>query len=99
MNSQLAEKNREVRQLESELKTRNPQIEEKDREIQALLTEMQALSARLVEREAELSRITSSFGWRLLGRYGQIKYRYLLPIYRLFGHVPAAIKEPNARAE
>ena len=99
MNSQLAEKNREVRQLESELKTRNPQIEEKDREIQALLTEMQALSARLVEREAELSRITSSFGWRLLGRYGQIKYRYLLPVYRLFGHVPAAIKEPNARAE
>ena len=98
MNSQLAEKNREVRQLESELKARNP-IEEKDREIQALLAKMQALKARLGEREAELSRITSSFGWRLLGRYGQIKYRYLLPVYRLFGHVPAAIKEPNARAE
>ncbi len=99
MNSQLAEKNREVRQLESELKASNPRIEAKDREIHALLTKMDALSAQLVEREAELSRITSSFGWRVLGRYGQIKYRYLLPIYRLFGHVPAAIKEHNAHAE
>jgi len=93
INSAVAEKNSEVRQLESELKTRNAQIEENDREIQARLEKMQALSARLAEREAELSRISSSFSWRLLGRYGQIKYRYLLPIYRLFGHAPAAIRE------
>jgi hypothetical protein len=26
--------------------------------------------------------------WRLLSRYGQIKYRYLLPVYRVFGLVP-----------
>jgi glycosyltransferase involved in cell wall biosynthesis len=81
-----------VRQLESELETSKLQNEEKDREIQAL-------SDRLVVREGELSRMTSSLGWRLLGRYGQIKYRYLLPIYRLFGHAPAAIKEPNGRVE
>jgi len=93
MNSAVAEKNREVRQFESEPKIRNSQVEEKDREIQPLLEKMQALSSRLAEREAELSRITSSFGWRLLARYGQIKYRYLLPIYRLFGREPAAIRE------
>ena len=93
MNSVIAEKNSEVRKLESELKTRNPQIEERDCEIRALSEKEQALITMLAEREAELSRITSSFGWRLLGRYGQIKYRYLLPIYRLFGHVPAAVRE------
>jgi len=88
MNSAFAEKDREIRQLESELKTSNPPIEERDREIQALSEKAQVLSALLAEREAELSRMTSSFGWRLLGRYGQIKYRYLLPIYRLLGRAP-----------
>ena len=88
MNSAVAEKDRKIRQLESELKTSNPPIEERDREIQALSEKAQVLSALLAEREAELSRMTSSFGWRLLGRYGQIKYRYLLPIYRLFGRAP-----------
>jgi glycosyltransferase involved in cell wall biosynthesis len=91
--SAVAEKNSEARQLESELKIRIPQIEERDREIQALSEKAQALSDLLAEREAELSRITSSFGWRLLGRYGQFKYRYLLPVYRLFGRAPAAIRE------
>ncbi|MEK6280859.1 MAG: glycosyltransferase [Acidobacteriota bacterium] len=33
-----------------------------------------------------------SLMWRLLGRYGRIKYRYLLPIYRLFGHLPSQPK-------
>ena len=30
----------------------------------------------------------SSLIWRLLTRYGRIKYRYLLPFYRLFGLLP-----------
>jgi len=88
IDSAIAEKNGELRQLQSELNTRNSQLEEKDREIQALLAKVQALGDLLAEREAELSRITRSLGWRLLGRYGRIKYRYLLPIYRLLGRAP-----------
>jgi polysaccharide pyruvyl transferase CsaB len=43
---------------------------------------VQLLSKQLIVKESELTRITSSLGWRLLSRYGQIKYRYLLPVYR-----------------
>lgn len=41
----------------------------------------QTLSTRL---RAKLG----SLIWRLLTRYGRIKYRYLLPLYRLFGLLP-----------
>ena len=40
---------------------------------------MQILSKR--------ARLTSLM-WRMLSRYGRIKYRYLLPLYRLFGESP-----------
>lgn len=45
--------------------------------------EIRTLSAELGEKNEQLRRITSSLGWRLLSRYGRIKHRYLLPIYRL----------------
>ena len=43
------------------------------------------LSAQLDETTAELNRIRRSLGWRVLSPYGRIKYRYLLPLYRLLG--------------
>ena len=46
---------------------------------------LRAQLAQLTEKETQLRRITSSFGWRLLSSYGRIKYRYLLPVYRLLG--------------
>ena len=42
------------------------------------------LSSELSAKSEQLDRITRSLGWRLLERYGRVKYRYLLPIYRLF---------------
>jgi len=51
----------------------------------------QSLAAQLADREMELARITSSLGWRILSRYGRIKYKYLMPVYRLVEKVrPAA---------
>ena len=50
---------------------------------------MQMLSSQLAQKETELERITNSIGWRLLSRYGRVKYRYLLPVYRLLGLVPS----------
>ncbi|MFI5175469.1 MAG: methyltransferase domain-containing protein [Terriglobia bacterium] len=50
---------------------------------------VEVLSAQLAAKESELSRITNSLGWRLLSRYGKIKYRYLLPMYRRLGFKPA----------
>jgi len=37
---------------------------------------------RLAEKESQVEKITSSFGWRLINRYGPIKHRFLLPAYR-----------------
>ncbi|MGH9425699.1 MAG: class I SAM-dependent methyltransferase, partial [Terriglobia bacterium] len=53
-------------------------LAEKDQEILALTSQ----AAQTGER---LNAITSSLGWRLLSRYGRIKYRFLLPVYRLCG--------------
>ncbi|HYJ85624.1 MAG TPA: glycosyltransferase, partial [Pyrinomonadaceae bacterium] len=41
------------------------------------------LSAQLSATTHELARINESLGWRVLSRYGQFKYRHLLPVYRL----------------
>ena len=63
---------------------------EKEQAIQALAAELadhqhalQTLSAQEAAKDAELKRITGSLGWRLLGLYGKIKYRYLLPLTRI----------------
>lgn len=46
------------------------------------------LALQLTAKEAQLQRMTSTLGWRLLSLYGPIKYRYLLPVYRMFGLQP-----------
>lgn len=51
------------------------------------------LSLESAAKEAELRRITNTLGWRLLSHYGPIKYRYLLPIYRLLGLQPGQAPE------
>lgn len=56
----------------------NEQLSDKERIISSL-------SAQLAHSERELERITGTLGWRLLNSYGKIKYRYLLPVYRLLG--------------
>jgi hypothetical protein len=45
----------------------------------------QAVSARLAATESSLASMTNSLAWRLVSRYGKIKYRYLLPVYRILG--------------
>jgi glycosyltransferase involved in cell wall biosynthesis len=42
-----------------------------------------------------MKQITNTFGRRVLSLYGQIKYRYLLPVYRLLGLLP----QPAAQNE
>jgi len=43
------------------------------------------LSAQLSTKTQAVDQITRSLGWRLLSRYGRVKYRYLLPLYRRLG--------------
>ncbi len=44
-----------------------------------------AMASRLKQKEADIEKMRSTLGWKLLHRYGRIKYRYLLPIYKLLG--------------
>jgi GT2 family glycosyltransferase/glycosyltransferase involved in cell wall biosynthesis len=46
------------------------------------------LEQQLATTQLELEKITRSLGWRLLSRYGRIKYRYLLPLYRQLNLLP-----------
>ncbi len=63
------------------------QLAETEKKYTALVTQQQnvieVISAQLEMRQSQLDKITGTLGWRLLSRYGRLKYRYLLPIYRL----------------
>jgi hypothetical protein len=52
------------------------------REIAHLEEQVRELTGSLEAKSAELAKITNTLGWRLLSRYGKIKYRFLLPAYR-----------------
>lgn len=59
---------------------------------------IESLQAQLSNTQVELSKITNSLGWRLLSRYGRIKYRYLLPVYRWLGRLRGQ-KRKKGRSE
>jgi GT2 family glycosyltransferase len=77
-------------QVESEMQTNV--IRARDEAVALLQTELTEsreknglLSEQLLVKEQEVDRMTRSFGWRLLSRYGRLKYQYLLPVYRMLG--------------
>ena len=41
------------------------------------------LKSELFAKQNEINKITNTLGWRLLTRYGRVKYRYLLPLLRM----------------
>jgi glycosyltransferase involved in cell wall biosynthesis len=49
---------------------------------------LQSVSLDLAERNSQFNRINSSFGGRLLNSFGKVKYRYLLPVYKLINPAP-----------
>lgn len=44
---------------------------------------IRVVSEQIATKDAHIERITSTLGWRLLSYFGPIKYRLLLPLYRL----------------
>ncbi|HKV40607.1 MAG TPA: glycosyltransferase [Blastocatellia bacterium] len=61
------------------LKSRSDELEQKARESRLA---QQAAENEQKAAEARLTHITRTLGWRLLSRYGQIKHRLLIPVYR-----------------
>jgi phage gpG-like protein len=74
--------------------TKQQQINDENQQVIArqeqVITErkqvIESLRAQLSNTQGELFKITNSLGWRLLSRYGRIKYS-LLHVYRLLGRL------------
>ena len=93
---ELAEKDRALKLLSAELTEKSRALELFSAELAEINKEVQSEAARQEERVAEISvrlqqsegqlkKITNTLGWQLLTYYGPIKYKFLLPVYRLFG--------------
>ncbi|MBZ5535418.1 MAG: polysaccharide pyruvyl transferase family protein [Acidobacteriia bacterium] len=90
MQAQLAEKEQQLQSMTSYAIGLQKEVEEKRHT--AELLQMQ-----LVAKHSELQKITNSLGWRLLSRFGPIKYRYLLPLYRLLHLTPSEERLPGGK--
>lgn len=57
-------------------------VDDKEKEIAELKAQLSMTQALLSQKESQLNQIFRTPGWRLLSRYGEVKHRYLLPVYR-----------------
>jgi len=81
--TQLAERHERVLELVEHVGERQRAVDSIAAELDTNHKKVVTLTDRVAEREAELEKMRSTLGWRLLRQYGKVKYRYLLPIYRL----------------
>ena len=79
LQSRFAARERETVVLESCHARETARLEEQASESRKKALE---LAAELAIKSADLAKITNTLGWRLLSRYGKIKYRFLLPAYK-----------------
>ena len=84
---QLQEKDKGLQILSSQLSEQNRALQLQLRNADETVD---LLSEQLLDTKNQLQRVKNSLGWRLLSYYGPIKYRFLLPIYRLL--VPVRTK-------
>jgi GT2 family glycosyltransferase/glycosyltransferase involved in cell wall biosynthesis len=82
LRQEAADEKRVRDRLEAEQERAAKKAEERERAIESLLAELAQKEDSLRDKEAQLQKITRSLGWRLLSRYGRIKHRILLPVYR-----------------
>ena len=83
----------QVSEQKRTMATLTRQVREKEEEKRPLLAQLNVMAAH----NAEHARTESSFAWRLLSRYGEFKYRRLLPLYRSFRRKSSTAK-PGAIA-
>ncbi|HEY7914266.1 MAG TPA: glycosyltransferase, partial [Blastocatellia bacterium] len=79
---QVSDKERELAAVTAEALAAEERAQALARELCEKKETVQRLSIELGQKERQLQRITGTLGWRLLSRYGRIKYRFLLPAYR-----------------
>jgi len=66
----------------------------------AMESQVEEACRNVAEKENQVERITNSLGWRLLSRYGRIKYGVLLPAYKsIVGPFKAESHDKNDQGE
>ncbi len=70
-----------VLRLSETVAAQNTAMVAKDETLAARDAELMAKGADLNAAKTELERITGSLAWRVVNRYGPIKYRFVLPLY------------------
>jgi GT2 family glycosyltransferase len=81
-NQTLALKEAELRATNQTLALKEAELRATNQTLALKQAELQVARSTMAIKDAELRKIKSSFGWRLLSRYGKVKYGYLLPVYR-----------------
>ncbi|HWX41575.1 MAG TPA: glycosyltransferase family 2 protein [Blastocatellia bacterium] len=56
------------------------QLNQRDKELLDVKRRLWATKHVLIQKENELNKIMGTLGWRLLSRYGPVKYRYVVPL-------------------
>ena len=94
--SSLADKESEIDRFTSSLADKESEIDRITASLAVKESEIDRITASLAEKQTQLERITNSSGWRLLSRYGRIKYSVLLPAYKSIGRLFRS--EPQERS-
>lgn len=72
-----------------------PRLKERDELAVRLGEDLAKRDADLSVARTELERITNSLAWRIASRYGPIKYRFVLPMYKRAANMLATIRHPR----
>ncbi len=103
---ELAEQQRRSADLDRTRQALESEIQRLSSEIKNLATEaggkeqlLQTVSNELADKSARLNRINSSYGGRLLNGFGRVKYRYLMPVYKLMNMAPAGHQNHREHAD
>jgi SAM-dependent methyltransferase len=85
LRARIAELERDVRSVMSRVAANEQTILELRAQVEEKSRTIQAVTDRLNAKELEIVRMKNTIGGRILGAFGPIKYRYLLPVLRALG--------------
>lgn len=69
-----------IESLSAEIAQKQELISAKDEQLRQAARRLDEKQNELRAKEAELQKITRSLGWRMLSRFGRIKYGFILPV-------------------
>lgn len=84
-----------VLRLSDTVAAQNAAMVAKDETLAVRDAELAANGADLNAAKTDLERITNSLAWRVVNRYGPIKYRFVLPLYRRAANLLSSKRQSN----